>query len=206
MDNTTLEGSIRAESARTIAAIKEKEAAEIKRLDEIYNTEIENFRKQASAETETRLHQELSQRANWAILERKKLRLRSLEDFISRTVDEVVAGLRNKALYKQFLVDAICDAIGKIQTKVKVRLNTQDLVLEDEIRAAIEATGRNHDLVITGDDTIKWGGCLVSDEAGGRIFNRTIERSYFRKALMIRQKTIKLLVDNLRIAKKQNTT
>ena len=107
MDKTTLENSIREESARAIAAIKEKEALEIRQLDETYAAEIESFRKQTEAETEARLQQELSKLENRAILERRKLKLQSVEQFINRMVDEVVKGIRDNPHYKQFLLDAV---------------------------------------------------------------------------------------------------
>jgi vacuolar-type H+-ATPase subunit E/Vma4 len=195
MDNTTLENSIREESALAIAAIREKEALEIRQLDEIYTAEMESFTKQIEAETETRLQQELSILENRAVLERRKLDLRGVEQFINRIVGEVVKGIRNNPLYKQFLIDAVCGAVKQITTGLEIRINPEDLSFEKEILAAIEVTGRNPNIVIKGDPGILWGGCIIWDEAGGRIFNNTIERMSFRKSLLIRQKVMAILME-----------
>jgi len=60
MNNTTLENSIREEAARAIAVIKEKEADEIRKLNEDYALKINDFRKKSETETQTRIDQELS--------------------------------------------------------------------------------------------------------------------------------------------------
>lgn len=198
MNNTTLENSIREEAARAIAVIKEKEADEIRKLNEDYALKINDFRKKSETETQTRIDQELSRLENRAILERRKLTLTSVEQFISRMVDEVMKEIRSNPLYGQFILNSIGSIVNQVPAGVEVRLNKDDLVLEKEILATTGAQSRSNSVIIKEDPKIKWGGCLVLDEAGGRIFNNTMERIYFRKSLLIRQKVMSLLTDHSR--------
>ena len=83
MDKTPLESSIREESRRMIRAIREKETSEIKKLEKDYAAEIEKFKKKNEDETETKITQEIARFENMGIIERKKLKLRVIEDFIN---------------------------------------------------------------------------------------------------------------------------
>jgi len=200
MENASdaLENSIRAEAARIITESREKEALEIKQLDEAYKDEMNNFQKQTQAKTDARLKQELSILENKAILERRKFKLQSTEKFINSIVDELMKGIRDNTLYRKFLIDSVCNIVKQIPAGVEVRLKPEDLSLEKEIMTAIGAVGRNQSVVVKGETNILWGGCLVWDQSQKRIFNNTIERIYFRKSLLIRQKVMKILTEQSR--------
>ncbi len=195
MDNTSLENSIKRASEEMIAEIREKEARELKRLDEDYAAEIERFRKMMEAETQARMDQELSRLENRAVLERKKLKLTTVEQFIHRIVNDVMRGIRSHPRYRQFLMDAAAGAAAEIPGNVEVRLAPDDGVYGNEIDEALRATGGDRQIRIKTDAGIGWGGCLVVDSDRGRIFNRTLERIYFRKALQIRRKVLQILQD-----------
>jgi vacuolar-type H+-ATPase subunit E/Vma4 len=196
MDNTALENSIREESARAIAAIREKEALEIKKLDEAHIAEMESFRRQVDDETQARIRQELTKLENRAILERKKMRLRSIDRFIRGTVDEVVKGMHDNPQYRKYLFDSISGIIERLPAGVEVRLRPDDVSAGKDVVAKIAAAGENRDIAVVGDPGIKWGGSIVVDKKGGRIFNNTMERIYFRKSLLIRQKVMDVLTRN----------
>ena len=195
MDNTSLENSIKRASEEMIAEIREKEARELGRLDEDYAAEIERFRKTMEAETRSRMDQELSRLENRAVLERKKLKLTTVERFIQRIVEDVMRGIRSHPRYRQFLMDAAAGAAAQIPENVEVRLAPDDGILGKDIAAAIRSAGSDRQVRIETDAAIGWGGCLVVDSARGRIFNRTLERIYFRKALQIRRKVLQVLQD-----------
>ena len=191
-----LENSIQEEAARMIAEIREKESLEIRQLDDAFAAEMDNFQKQTQAETDARLKQEVSRLENRASLERRKLALISVEKFIVRVVDDAVKDIRKNPLYRKYLIDEICGIVKKIPGKVEIRLKKEDLFLEEEIFAAVGATGRNNGVTIVEDPCIKWGGCLVVDKSQGRIFNNLIERIYFRKSLLIRQRVMEILTED----------
>ena len=193
MDETSLESAIRNEAALAILAVTQKEDAEVKRLDDAYAAEIEEFKNRITAETDARIRQESSKVINRADLDLKKHQLRSVEAFISRIVEEAVKTIRGNPRYKRFLIDAACDAVSRIPAGTEVRLMSEDLAFEEEIRECLRAAGGNRDIAVMGDKTIKWGGCIVADVPGGRIFDSTIERIYFRKSPAIRREVMRLL-------------
>lgn len=193
MEKASLESAIREEAEQAIKDIAEKEAAEIKRLDEAYATQIEAFRKQMEDRTDARIRQESSKAQSRAGLDLKKSKLRSLEAFINRTVEKVVKDIGNDSRYKKFILDAVSEAVGRIPAGAEVRLRKEDLVREKEIRETIEAGGGTGEITIAEDKMIKWGGCIVVDRLKGRIFDCTIERIYFRRAPAIRREIVRLL-------------
>lgn len=192
MDESPLENSIREESARAIDAVKRKEELEIKQLNDAYAADMESFRKRIEAETKARINQELSRISNRAILERRKFNLQTIESFIEKIVDEVAKEIRSNPLYKRFLMEAVRDAAGKTSADIEIHIKPEDMPRKKEILAAAKTTDKNRNIAIKGDSGIHWGGCLVFDKKDGRIFNKTLDRIYFRKSTLIRQKILKI--------------
>ncbi len=193
MKEPPLEESIRKEAEETVRAVREREAAEIREMDESCAAEIEEFKKKTESETRARIEQERSRLENKGLLERKKLKLRGLEAFIGRMVEEAVGTMRDDPRYKEFFLDRVREAAHEIQAGIEVSLHTADLPLEKEIMAAAGKTGRNPDVAVRADPAIRWGGCAISDGATGRIFNSTIERIYYRQSATIRREITKIL-------------
>lgn len=193
MDKTSLESAIRDDAERAISAIARNEAEELKGLDDAYAAALEDFKKRTQVRMDDRIRQESSKVENRASLDLKKLKLKRIEEFINRTVEEAVKGIRDNPHYKRFLLNAVTDAIGRIPAGAEVRLAGEDIAFKEEIRQALKAKGKSPDVAVVEDKTIKWGGCIIVDAAGGRIYDGTIERIYYRKSPAIRREVMRLL-------------
>jgi vacuolar-type H+-ATPase subunit E/Vma4 len=193
MDKTSLENAIMDEARQAIRNLAEKEAEEIKRLNDAYAAEIDDFKRHMQIQTDARITQESSRLENRANLDLKKVKLKGVEAFISLAVEEAMKGIRDNSNYKRFLMDAIADAVGRIPAGAEVHLGSRDLAFEKEIREALKAAGINRDIVFLEDKGIRRGGCIVVDVPGGRIFDSTIERIFFRKSLLLRREVMGLL-------------
>lgn len=189
---SALEVAIRDKAEKAISEIARRESEEMKKLDDTCAGELEEFRRQSAARTDAGIARESTRVKNRAGLELRKLKLKHVEEFITRTVEEVVKGIRDNPGYKNFLAGAVRDAVGRIPAGAEIRIKKEDIVFENDIRRAVERAGGKH-AVISEDGTIKWGGCIIVDVHGGRVFDGTIERVYYRKAPVIRFEIMKLL-------------
>ena len=189
--NTALEKAIREETDNTLRIINDREAAEIRKLDEVYASEVEKFRKTKEAEIKEQIAEELSKIKSRAMLERKKLELGFVEAFISRIVDEAVKVMRKDARYKKFLTDTIVEIRGQLQGKAEVFVGPEDQMFKKDIADAMKQ-GKGADITIKEDSAMKWGGCIIHDKQG-RIFNAAMERIYFRKSPAIRLEVVNIL-------------
>jgi hypothetical protein len=195
MDKRSLESAIKDEAKLAITDIMRKEAAEILRLDDAYAGELEAFRKKTEAWTDARIRQESSRVENRTGLDLRKLKLKRVETFIHCAVDGAAAGIRDNPRYKSFLLGVIVDAARLIPGGIEIKIKSEDLAWEKEIREVLKAAGVSNDISIVEDKTIKWGGCIIVDVQGGRIFDGSIERIYFRKSVAIRREIMRLLDD-----------
>ena len=194
-EKKSLEKAIQDEALERISNIAVKEALELKRLDTAYAAELKVFKNRAEAETEAKIRQESSRVENRAGLNQRKSRLKSLEAFAERLVEETAKGIRETPGYKNFLLRSLAEALGKIPGNAEAGIKREDLVLEPWIREALAVSGIKNDLSIVEDKTIRWGGCIVREIKGGRNFDRSIERICFQKSAEIRRETMRILED-----------
>ena len=192
-ENTSLENAIKEEALRVLEDIAHKEAEEIKRLDEACRAELEDFKKRTETQTDSKIRQETSRLENRATLDLKKFKLKTVEAFIGRALEEVQKGIRDNPGYKSFLITSIASALRSVSSGAEVRLKSEDLVLEPEVRWALKTSEVSRDLCFVEDKTIRWGGCIVTDSAEGRIFDSSIDRICFRKSAEIRREVMKMM-------------
>jgi hypothetical protein len=192
-DKKSLENAIRNEAEHQILAISQREAEEIKKLDNAFDSGLDEFRKTIQSQTDARIRQESSKIENRASLDLKKLKIRSIEALTNRAVEEAMQTIRSNSNYKKFLLDAIIDAVGHIKTGAEIHLKKEDLVFSNDIMDALNVSGTKSDAAIIEVSRIKWGGCIIVDVSEGRIFDSTIERIYFRKSLLIRREAMRQL-------------
>lgn len=195
MDKISLEGAIKAEAEQAVLDITLKEKEEIRKLDEAYAAEIDQFKRAMQEETDAKIRQESTRMESRTSLEIKKIRLRSLETFINRIAEELAATIREQSQYKKFLLDAVNNSISQIKTGAEIRLKKEDLHLEQEIRTNLKAAGKAEDIIFAEGGEIKWGGCMVIDSSGGRIFDSSVERIYFRNSPQIQREAMKILLN-----------
>ena len=195
MEPSPLEISIREESQRAIRAVHDREASEIKALEDAHTEEMEEFMKKTEEETDGRIDQELSRLESISLLERKKESIRAVEGYITGVVDEVVSDIRKDPGYRLFLLDSVRKASELIKSPIEVHLGREDMVLDKEIRDGLQAGGGSREIIIREDGTIRWGGCIVVDFKGGRLIDSTLERVFFRKTPMIRGTVLRMLSD-----------
>lgn len=195
MEKTALESSIVQDTQRAILEIRQREASEIEMLERQCTQEIEAFREKTASQNRKRIAHELSKIRNRVVIEGNKIRLCIIEEYIDRVVEEAAKEMKNNSRYLEFLARAVCAALKEIEDDAVVGLKKDDLVFKDSIAAALRASAGLHSVSIREDSTIKMGGCIVYDDALGRIFNMTVERIIYRRALLIRQEVMRILAE-----------
>ena len=199
-DGTGLISSLRENSAGKIDGIKQQAEDEIKKLERSYISDIEELKKKIDDETSSKIDQELSKIRNRALIEKKKLRLRIIEDFIATMIEEAIDELRSrgKDRYKEFLLDSIDESLSQITGgEALVYISEEDMGLEGmNIEETImQKTGHSPDISIIVDKDITQGGAIVFDKERRLYYNSTIERIVYRKYDEIRKEVLSILAE-----------
>ncbi|UCF73636.1 MAG: V-type ATP synthase subunit E [Deltaproteobacteria bacterium] len=199
-DETGLINSLRENSASKIDAIKQEAEDEIKKLERSHISDIEELKKKINDETSCTIDQELSKIRNRALIEKKKLQLRIIEDFIATMIKEAIGELRSsgKDRYKEFLLDAVDESLSQVKGKeALVYISEEDMGLEGiNIKDTImQKAGHSPDISIVVDKGITQGGAIVFDKERGLYYNSTIERIVYRKLNEIRKEVLSILAE-----------
>ncbi|MBE9541618.1 MAG: hypothetical protein IMF01_04800, partial [Proteobacteria bacterium] len=132
-DETALINSLRESSAHKKSVIVQQADDEISKLEKSYISDIEELKKKINDETGSKIDQELSKIRNRALIEKKKLQLRIIEDFIATMIEEAIGELRSsgKDRYKEFLLDAMDESLSQIKGgEALVYISEEDMGLE----------------------------------------------------------------------------
>jgi len=197
-DEAGLINSLRDSSAHKKAVIIKKADDEIRKLERSYISDIEELKKKINDETTSKIDQEVSKIRNRALIEKKKLQLRIIEDFIATMIEEAIRELRTsgKDKYKEFLLDSVDESLSQIKGgEALVYISEEDMTLEGtNIKETImQKAGHSPDISIVVDKDISQGGAIVFDKERGLYYNSTIERIVYRKFDEIRKRVLNIL-------------
>jgi len=197
-DEAGLINSLRESSAHKKAVIMQQADDEIRKLERSYISDIEELKKKINDETTSKIDQELSKIQNRAHIEKKKLQLRIIEDFIATMIEEAIRELRtsDKDRYKEFLLDSVDESLSQIKGgEALVYISEEDMMLEgaNSKGTIMQKAGHSPDISIVVDKGITQGGAIVFDKERGLYYNSTIERIVYRKFNEIRKKVSNIL-------------
>jgi vacuolar-type H+-ATPase subunit E/Vma4 len=199
-DEAGLINSLRESSAHKKAVIMQQADDEIRKLEKSYISDIEELKKKINDETTSKIDQELSKIRNRALIEKKKLQLRIIEDFIATMIEEAIRELRSsgKDRYKEFLLDSVDESLSQIKGReALVYISEEDMMLEgaNSKETIMQKAGHSPDISIVVDKGITQGGAIVFDKERGLYYNSTIERIVYRKYDEIRKEVLSILAE-----------
>ncbi len=179
-DPARLIESIREESARRIGLLEQEAQAEIQRIDEECAGEIRSFREVRESETDGEIERAVYIMKNRAVIEKRKLRLNAVEEFMRIMVKEAVSCFveKDREGYVNFLKKEITGALTDREWgNVVIHLRPEDAGIESEI---LNAIGRENisceKIVFSVDNAAPGGGAVIEDVNQGLSCNRSLDR------------------------------
>lgn len=183
--------SIREGADLEIQSIKEKTENEILKAEKDFADEMKSYNDARKRETDAEIGNTIYIMRNRAAIEKRKLQLNEVENFIQVAVKETVGDYiaDNPTGYTAFLKKLIIDVLSGIKAKdVMVHLGPGDAAVENYIRDFIASNNVFEGTVnFIIDDTITMGGMIMENMADGIVYNYSMERYISRKYDTIRK-------------------
>ncbi|MBN1496327.1 MAG: V-type ATP synthase subunit E [Spirochaetes bacterium] len=196
-DASGLIRSIRDETDRRIAEIQKRTQDEIAKREKEYAEEIRKFREAGRIETDRAIDNAIYMLKNRAALEKRKLRLNAIEEFIRSMVDETVSDFikNDPEGYLSFLKKTIGAAMPDIRGHdITIHIGTHDASLEGELRAAVtQDSAGGQDVTVTIDPALAGGGVILESGSEGISYNFSMARIVSRKYDEIRKEGVKIV-------------
>ena len=201
-DGTRLIESIRDEAARRISALDEEAGKELRRIESECEAEIQAFALEQERQTDKEIAKAIAIIRNRVAIEKRKMRLNAVEDFMRAMVREAVSGFvtENRVGYISFLENAISKTLTVTGGHdLVIRLCPKDAGLETRLHDYITGkTGYRGRVSFTTDDTLSDRGIVIQDKKEGVSYNYTVDRIVDRAYDEIRKEVSAIVQEHIK--------
>ncbi len=196
-DPSRLMESIREEADYAIRSMQEQTGKEIAQAEKDFDDEMRSFSDDRKRETGAEIERAIYIMKNRAAIEKRKLQLNAVEDFIQVMVKEAVEDYvkNNTEGYLAFLKKIIAEILPGVRgNDITVHLCPGDAALENTVRNFItrdNAWQGTVNPVI--DKAITMGGLILENMKEGVLYNYSLERCINRSYDSIRKEVVSIV-------------
>lgn len=202
-DASRLIDSIREETRRAVGAIQEQTERDVAQAERESAEEIRSFGDARRRETDAAIENAIYMMRNRAAIEKRKLRLNAVENFLRLMVDEAVSDYvkNNPAGYLAFLKKSAGAALAGMPGRdIKVHLRPGDAGIGNEMRDFIVGEQSWKGAVdFVADEALAMGGIILENRNEGILHNISMARLVSRKYDAIRKEAVKIVERHIRL-------